>query len=104
MTREKIEAWLAARTPSRPAALAQRMTQFVHDCPPSSLEGSASMAACMGSLGLHALSRVNEERSATPEQAMELLAADAFVTYAFEAAAEEGVAIEPLALHLLGAA
>jgi hypothetical protein len=33
--------------------------------------------------------------------ALDLLAADSFVTYAFEAAAEEGLDVGPVAAHLL---
>lgn len=104
MTREAIEHWLAARTPNRPPALATQMSRFIAECPAAELNGATTMAAAMGALGIHAVSRVAGEREPSEGQALELLAADAFVTYAFEAAAEEGVDVMPLALHLLRAA
>jgi hypothetical protein len=104
MTAARIEAWLAARVPNRPAALAERMSSLVAACPADALAADASMAAAMGTLGTFAVSRVNETTDATPDLALELLAADAFVTYAFEAAAEESVDVMSLALRLLRAA
>lgn len=104
MTRDAIETWLNGRTPARPGALAAEMTASVNNCPDHVLAGLFTMAESMGALGLATLSRVAAGEPASPQLAMKLLAADAFVTYAFEAAAEEGVEVTLLALSLLKAA
>jgi hypothetical protein len=104
VTRARIEVWLASREPSRPAALAAQMTRQIIECADDDINAAATMAEAMGTLGLCAVARVNEERTTSSDLALELLAADAFVTYAFEAAAEEGVDVMPLALRLLRAA
>lgn len=104
MTRASIERWLSERTPQRPAALATQMTRSVASCPVAALDAAPSMAEAMGVLGLATLTTVAAREPASSEVALELLAADAFVTYAFEAAADEGVPVAPLALKLLHAA
>ena len=101
MTRAAALAWLAARAPARPAALAAEMTRLIGECPDASFAAAGTMADAMGALGLFVLGGVAAGGPASPELALALLAADAFVTYTFEAGAEEGVAIHTLAHHLL---
>jgi len=104
VTRAAIESWLTTRRPARPEALAVQMTRSITSCPDAPLAASASMAAAMGALGIATLASVTARTQPSPQLALELLAADAFVTYAFEAAAEEGVDVPALALHLMQAA
>ena len=104
MSRARIEAWLASRQPARPDALATQMSSLIAACPDAELGAASSIAAIMGSLGIFSVARVNGQRPASADLALDLLAADAFVTYAFEAAAEEGVDMVPLAMRLLRAA
>lgn len=104
MSRARIETWLAAREPARPDALARQMSALIAACPDADLDQVSGMAVAMGALGIFSVRRVNAGRDASAGLALELLAADAFVTYAFEAAAEEGVDMLPLAMHLLVAA
>ena len=101
MRREQIESWLRTRVPARPEPLARQMSRLVAGCPEATLAGPATMSAALGMLGLHTLSGVTGPRPDDERLAMELLAADAFVTYAFEAAAEEEVAMAPFALWLV---
>jgi hypothetical protein len=97
-------AWLAARSPARPDALDAHMMTWVATCPPGALDAAPTMAEAMGVLGVATLAAVTSGGAEGPELALELLAADAFVTYVFEAAAEEGVSVGPLVTHLLSEA
>ena len=101
MTRGDALLWLSNRQPARPDALVLKMILSVQDCPAGVLDAAGTMAEAMGVLGVAALRAVTAEGSAGSELALELLAADAFVTYAFEAAAEEGVSVSPLVERLL---
>ena len=83
MTRAEVLAWLEARRPAPPATLRERLREAVHDTP-------LDLAAHLAQLGHELLARVAARPSGGRELAMDLLAADAFATYAFEAQAEEG--------------
>ncbi len=83
MTRAEVLAWLDARRPAPPAALRERLRGAVHDA-----EGS--IAAHLARLGNELLDGVIARPAGGRELALDLLAADAFATYAFEAQAEEG--------------
>jgi hypothetical protein len=96
-----METWLAARVPERPAALAEQMSRSLAACPASALGSANSVAHAMGLVGAWVLTSVNAWEPQSTEVALELLAADAFVTYAFEAATEENIAIGELAVRLL---
>ena len=100
MTRASIRAWLAARQPAPPADLAAKLAQGVDAAPEAVLVGG-SVAEVMGALGTWLLRSVVEPRKTAHAAAMDLLAADAFVTYAFEAASEEGADVSALAHQLL---
>lgn len=99
MTRDAVAAWLAARRPAPPAALAARLTHALAAYSEERLRAAGTMAEAMADLGLATLAGLKGGESA--ELALDLLAADGFVTYAFEAAAEEGVNVESLATRLL---
>jgi hypothetical protein len=100
MNRDKVEAWLFARRPERPFPLAVHMSECVKRSA-ADVEAAPTMTEAMGALGVATLKRVVQRRSSGERHALELLAADAFVTYAFEAAAEEGVSVPPLVSQLL---
>lgn len=81
MTRGEVLAWLDARRPPPPAALRARLDQAVGDAP-------LPLPAHLAALGRELLARVASRPGGGRELALDLLAADAFVTYAFEAQAE----------------
>lgn len=85
MTRAAVLEWLARRHPAPPDSLRAHLATAVTDRAAAlpdhlALEGAALLARVMGSPG------------SGRERALDLLAADAFVTYAFEAQAEADVA------------
>lgn len=96
MTRGDVLVWLKARRPEPPAELATKLVEVVESAPESALRGD-SAAEVMGALGLFAL----DAQPSTLDCALQLLAADAFVTYAFEAASDEGTDVSGLATRLL---
>lgn len=106
-TADSLRAWLGAREPKRPPALAARMDRAISEHPEVMDEGPLSGA--LASLGLRLLSRVTvwSDGASLVDGldldlvAMDLLAADAFVTYAIEACGEEGRDVSPLVDRLL---
>ena len=82
MTREQVLAWLETRRPVPPPALRERLRSAVHDAP-------GDIVSHLAGLGDELLDRVASRPSGGRELALDLLAADAFATYAFEAQAEE---------------
>jgi len=83
MTREQVLVWLDARRPIPPATLRERLRRAVHETP-------LALPAHLAELGRELLAGVASRPSGGRELALDLLAADAFATYAFEAQAEEG--------------
>ena len=83
MTRDQVLAWLDTRRPAPPATLRDRLRSAVHDAP----DGLVSHLAHHGR---ELLEKVAARPQGGRELALDLLAADAFATYAFEAQAEEG--------------
>ena len=104
MTRGTVLDWLASRTPVPPAALAWRLQQVLRAYPDEGFTGQATVAAVMGALGLATLGSLAGRDPRSTDVALDLLAADALVTFAFEAAAEEGVEVETLARNLIARA
>jgi hypothetical protein len=100
MTHDTLRAWLAARQPAPPLALAERLERVVAACPSYRFAG-ATMAGAMSVLGVAALTSLEGRDPESPDVALDLLAADALVTYAFEAAAEEGTPVERVTADLL---
>lgn len=84
MSHDDLAAWLSGRRPLPPQALAGRLTETVGD------EAGAPPALLVG-LGDRLLDRVARATTQDRRQALDLLAADALVTYAFEAQAETDV-------------
>jgi len=86
MTPPDLLAWLAQRRPAPPPALAAHLA--------AAAAGSPAPEASPGTLvalGHRLLARVTAAPAGGRELALDLLAADAFVTYAFEAQAEADV-------------
>lgn len=83
MTRAEVLAWLATRRPVPPASLRERLRNAVQDAP-------EELAAHLARHGRELLDKVAARPTGGRELALDLLAADAFATYAFEAQAEEG--------------
>jgi len=81
-----LERWLAARTAAAPPSLRPRLLAAVRDVPAVDTLGERSCRA-----GEALLAKLLAEECASRDAAPDLLAADALVTYAFEAAAESGV-------------
>ncbi|MGA2384109.1 MAG: hypothetical protein ABSG61_11825 [Gemmatimonadales bacterium] len=100
MTRASVKAWLHFREPEPPADLAAKLAQCVDSAPEAVLAG-ASLPEVIGALGTWLLDSVVEGQGTGHDTALDLLAADAFVTYAFEAASEEGTDVAGLANQLL---
>ncbi len=86
MTRDDVLAWLDARRPVGPATLRARLDRAIGDVSPHS-----PLPAYLAELGRGLLGRVASRPEGGRELALDLLAADAFITYAFEAQAEEDV-------------
>ena len=84
MTSDGLEAWLAGRRPAPPAALAARLSETVG-------EEAGAPPATLAAVGGRLLMRVATATTQDRRQALDLLAADALVTYAFEAQAEADV-------------
>ncbi len=94
MTRQEVLAWLDERRPIPPPALRAHLDAAVTDAP-------EPLADHLARLGNELLARVARHPAGGRELALDLLAADAFVTYAFEAQAETGVAgLGPLAARV----
>ena len=81
MTRDEVLAWLDARRPAPPHALRERLRGAVHDAP-------EDLVAHLARLGRELLDGVASKPTGGRELALDLLAADAFATYAFEAQTE----------------
>jgi hypothetical protein len=85
MTRAEVLAWLGTRKPAPPQALRERLERAVHEllAAPGSL-----LPVHLARLGRELLDGVAARPGGGRELALDLLAADAFATYAFEAQAE----------------
>lgn len=81
VTRNQVLNWLAARRPAAPPTLVEPMTRWLEDSP-------ASLPDHLALAGRALLERVLARPEGGRELALDLLAADALVTYAFEAQAE----------------
>jgi len=97
VTRREVLAWLDARRPVPPAALRACLAAPVTD-------STEPLPEHLAELGRRVLVRVAGHPGGGRELALDLLAADAFVTYAFEAQAEADVArLVALAERVAGA-
>ena len=84
MTRRELLEWLGTRRPTPPAGLRAHLEAAVAD-------GIEPLPQHLARLGAELLARVTRHPAGGRELALDLLAADAFVTYAFEAQAEADV-------------
>ena len=91
MTRREVLSWLDTRRPAPPAVLRAHLEAAVTD-------RAEALPDHLAALGGALLARVVATPAGGRELALDLLAADAFVTYAFEAQAEADAArLAPLA-------
>jgi hypothetical protein len=81
VTRDDVLAWLDTRRPAAPAALRAQVARAV-------TAGPLPLPAHLVEVGRALLERVASQPAGGRELALDLLAADAFITYAFEAQAE----------------
>ncbi len=81
MTRSPLLAWLEARRPAPPEALRACLAAAATDA-------ETAFPEHLADLGRRALARVVTRPEGGRELALDLLTADAFITYAFEAQAE----------------
>lgn len=88
----RLSDWLASRDPAPPTELSDRLKEAVSDSSTTVDE----LPYALLRKGLEILSHVGEDRAA----AVDLLTADALITYAMEAAAESGN-VEDAALHAM---
>jgi hypothetical protein len=84
MTRRELLEWVGTRRPAPPAALRAHLEAAAAD-------GAEPLPQHLARLGGELLARVARHPAGGRELALDLLAADAFVTYAFEAQAEADV-------------
>jgi hypothetical protein len=84
VTRTDVLAWLATRRPTPPGALRAQIEQAVTDA-------KLPLPAHLADVGRRLLGKVSSRPEGGRELALDLLAADAFITYAFEAQAEVDV-------------
>ena len=78
--------WLDARLPAPPSLLAERIRELLGDA--ARRDAGEAADACL-SAGERLLAELLGTEPTSREQALNLLAADALVTYAFEAASAE---------------
>jgi len=87
VTRDAVLAWLHARRPVPPETLRQRLERAVEQHVPPA---RTTLPAYLAQVGSALLDGVVRQPKGGRELALDLLAADAFATYAFEAQAEHG--------------
>jgi hypothetical protein len=97
VTRGEVLVWLDTRRPTPPAALLAHLRAAIVDAP-------LPLPEHLARLGCDMLARVTAHPEGGRELALDLLAADAFVTYAFEAQADVDVrGLAALALRVAAA-
>jgi hypothetical protein len=92
VTRAQLLAWLDTRRPAPPATLRARLEANMSDADPS-----RPLPEHLARLGRVLLDGVASRPEGGRELALDLLAADAFITYAFEAQAEEAGGVKGVA-------
>ena len=90
--------WLAERSPEPPPALAARLLEALGA---RATMPTAEVGLVLLEAGESLLSRLLVEGRTDRESALDLLAADAFVTYAFEAACDDPAHISERARHAM---
>lgn len=89
MTAAEVQAWLSTRQPAPPSALAERLDALL-TCFSDRLTALSGLSDSLAAVALWTLDSLEGRDPRAESVALDLLAADAFVTYAFEAAAEAG--------------
>jgi hypothetical protein len=95
-----LQKWLVMRTPLPPESLTAAIRQAVHLSQQSS---SASIVQGAQSASLHLLRRSLERADDSRSEALHLLAADALMTYACEAACEDPPSLDQSAAEAMEA-
>lgn len=90
MSLDPTHRWLRSRLVEAPPELAADILQLIEDRPELDLDDPPYALAAAALAGLEQVAAGSGERT----EALRLLAADAALTYAFEAAAEDGRAAE----------
>lgn len=88
-----LREWLASRTPAPPTQLADRLAEIAGD----DAFDSASSANLLLERGIQTLRTALSDR----DGALDLLAADALITYAMEAAADQCAALDVTAAEAI---
>jgi hypothetical protein len=86
------ESWLLARDPAPPASLAARLRAVIGRLDPAASASTSSDAYLRA--GEQLLAQLLRDGCASRESALDLLTADALVTYAFEAASDDPATLE----------
>jgi hypothetical protein len=89
-----VLSWLQSTSPPPPAALGDRVVRALGSR--GALDSSQAANACLDS-AITVLEELLCNEPLSRDRAADLLAADALVTYAFEAAASEGLELEAFA-------
>jgi hypothetical protein len=92
-TSPTLRAWLAAREPAAPRRLVDHLTSIIGD---EALDGSMT-ASILLERGISTLRSALSDR----DGALDLLAADALITYAMEAAAEDFASMDETATEAI---
>ena len=93
-----VAQWLGGREPAPPEALLLRLREALgHD---AERDAGDAADACLAA-GERLLAKVLREGDASRDHALDLLAADALVTYAFEAASSRPAALPALAAEAM---
>lgn len=93
--REQAEAWLEPRLRDAPPRLADAVRRCLERAEPD--EAPRQLSGWLAHAALEELGRVEAGRAGDRDEALRLLAADASLTFAFEAAAERGEDLERVA-------
>ncbi len=89
-----VAEWLDSREPSPPSRLAERLRSVLGD---RGTLATALNPACLAQAGIALLRAIEERECNDRSDALDLLAADALVSYAFEAAANSTVELRETA-------
>lgn len=88
VTRERVEAWLEPKLREAPPRLAEAVRRCLGRVEPE--REPTTLSGWLAEAAVQEFGRVEAGRGGDREEALRLLAADASLTYAFEAAAERG--------------
>lgn len=91
-----VAAWLRARSPEPPSQLLARIDEMLGPGAPDGPPADVLLGAAESEM-----TRLLRDGCLTRESALDLLAVDALVTYAFEAAAEDPATLEALTTRAL---